>query len=570
MRVLRRRLNAIAVSTSLFLVLTFYYLSGGTTGDLLHPARAGGGDGGGVVVSADDPPGTWDGHPVAQLHHAAEGAFDARLRRQSRTPDAAVAEYARRYGRPPPPGFRRWAEYALAHGSPAIDDFDVIAEGVHPLLRYGAAELKRRARRALDTRRGNHVELCAFADGAFGAGCREWAEPLTQLLGEARQLAPDVSFLLNFLDEPSVLLAPSGAGDGESASWVELSHRSIAPAVAEACVARGEGAPSSATRATADPPGTLHFVTNATAQRGLCQHAEYATQHGFVMSPATVRQWPSEIPMLSRAAPHPFSDILFPATHYSLRSSLYSSWTDWRWGRKKNAVYWTGSSTGGEWSHETWRHGHRQRLVALAQGRDPRNFTFLRGAGPDGSAAPSYTGGVDPSHFDVGLTRHTGCMSAAVCDEQAGFFGPAPRRADGESRPLRYRFALDVDGNSFSGRFYRFLASRSVPLKVTIFREWHDERLQPWLHYVPVSVDMAELPELVRFLTSTAKGQWIARRIAEAGSVWYERAMTPTHQGIYLYRLMLELARLQDESREPDQGKEQAEAPAMQAEMPAT
>ena len=177
MRVLRRRLNTIAVATSVFLVVAFYYLTGGTVGDLLPAARPA------VAVVADDPPGAWDQHPVVQLHHAAEGRFDALLRRQSRTPDAAAAEYARRYGRPPPAGFRRWVEYALAHGSPLVDDFDAIADGVHPLLKYSAAELARRARRALDARRGNHVELCDFADGQFGSGCRDWAAPLARLLG---------------------------------------------------------------------------------------------------------------------------------------------------------------------------------------------------------------------------------------------------------------------------------------------------------------------------------------------------------------------------------------------------
>ena len=47
---------------------------------------------------------------------------------------------------------------------------------------------------------------------------------------------------------------------------------------------------------------------------------------------------------------------------------------------------------------------------------------------------------------------------------------------------LRSRPVFDMDGNGISGRrCYKLLASRSTPLKQTILREWHDDRLVPWL-----------------------------------------------------------------------------------------
>lgn len=128
--------------------------------------------------------------------------------------------------------------------------------------------------------------------------------------------------------------------------------------------------------------------------------------------------------------------------------------------------------------------------------------------------------------------------------------GRSSRGPDPENRALRYRFALDVSGNSFSGRFDRRLASRGVPLKINIFREWHDDRLRAWVHYVPFSVSMEEMPELMRVLTSTATGQRISRSIAEARREWHQLAVSPQHQGIYLYRLMLEMTRVRDGRRE--------------------
>jgi pimeloyl-ACP methyl ester carboxylesterase len=65
-------------------------------------------------------------------------------------------------------------------------------------------------------------------------------------------------------------------------------------------------------------------------------------------------------------------------------------------------------------------------------------------------------------------------------------------------RAFEYTLAFDLDGNGRSERFYRLLNSRSLPVKQTVFRECHDERLQPWQHYVPVSPGMEHLPEVVQ------------------------------------------------------------------------
>lgn len=117
--------------------------------------------------------------------------------------------------------------------------------------------------------------------------------------------------------------------------------------------------------------------------------------------------------------------------------------------------------------------------------------------------------------------------------------------------PLKSRLVFDLDGsNGISGRYYKLLASRSAPLKQTLLREWHDDHLLPWLHYIPVSQSMEELPELVFYLTSTEAGQQRAKEIAEQGREWYKRAFREVDLTIYAYRHILELARLQDPERE--------------------
>ncbi|WP_158747096.1 glycosyl transferase family 90 [Acidisphaera sp. L21] len=82
----------------------------------------------------------------------------------------------------------------------------------------------------------------------------------------------------------------------------------------------------------------------------------------------------------------------------------------------------------------------------------------------------------------------------------------------------KYAFHIDIDGNSNSwpGLFSKLLSGGTV-FKVASkegYRQWYYDRLKPWLHYIPVETDMADL---------LAKIQWArnnidrAERIGRAG-----------------------------------------------------
>jgi Glycosyl transferase family 90 len=43
-----------------------------------------------------------------------------------------------------------------------------------------------------------------------------------------------------------------------------------------------------------------------------------------------------------------------------------------------------------------------------------------------------------------------------------------------------YKYLLDLDGMSYSGRFMGFMASDSVVLKATVYREYFSDWIQPW------------------------------------------------------------------------------------------
>jgi hypothetical protein len=43
-----------------------------------------------------------------------------------------------------------------------------------------------------------------------------------------------------------------------------------------------------------------------------------------------------------------------------------------------------------------------------------------------------------------------------------------------------YKYLVDLDGMSYSGRFMAFLASDSVPIKATVYTEFFSDWIQPW------------------------------------------------------------------------------------------
>lgn len=61
---------------------------------------------------------------------------------------------------------------------------------------------------------------------------------------------------------------------------------------------------------------------------------------------------------------------------------------------------------------------------------------------------------------------------------------------------------------------------------------------------------MEELPELLSYLTLTESGCRRAKEVADHGREWFSQAFREVDMTIYIYRLLLELARLQDPERQ--------------------
>jgi hypothetical protein len=136
--------------------------------------------------------------------------------------------------------------------------------------------------------------------------------------------------------------------------------------------------------------------------------------------------------------------------------------------------------------------------------------------------------------------------------------------------PMKTQFKAkllpDIDGNGFSGRYLAFLRSTSVPIKATLFSEWHDARLVPWHHFVPMQNSFVDLYGILEYFVGwmvkdgrEQDGGTVfmgdghdeqARKIAMQGKDWAEKVLRREDMLVYLLRLLLEYRRVCDDDRE--------------------
>ena len=117
-----------------------------------------------------------------------------------------------------------------------------------------------------------------------------------------------------------------------------------------------------------------------------------------------------------------------------------------------------------------------------------------------------------------------------------------------------YKYIPDMDGMSFSGRWRAFLFSTSMPLKSTIYAEWHDDRVFPWVHFVPFDNTYMDIYGIMDYFVGDGKGNGgrdeIAERIAMEGKMWAEMVLRREDMLLYVWRLLLEYARVTDDNRD--------------------
>ncbi len=91
-------------------------------------------------------------HPISKLIEAAEEQYRTKVSQQSQTLEDAVAEYKRRYHRPPPKGFDAWWRFAKDNDVIMVDEYDGLMEDLEPFWSMPGQELRRRSRQVREQR----------------------------------------------------------------------------------------------------------------------------------------------------------------------------------------------------------------------------------------------------------------------------------------------------------------------------------------------------------------------------------------------------------------------------------
>ncbi|KAK6354712.1 F-actin-capping protein subunit beta [Orbilia brochopaga] len=444
-------------------------------------------------------------HPIERLILEWTRKHQEFVRRQSKTPEEAIKAYKKRYKRNPPPGFARWAKYAIAQNSSVIDDFDIIEERIAPFREITPFDLWRRIRLFQDT--AGSFGTVTIADGKSRGDDR-----LPRSIEDIIDQLPDIELLYTWLDEPRVI----GIDTGNNKIEVEeLKGKDAWSILTEKCHFTPES--ERQWKGRTDPK--IKYVDDPKKALDICSHPEYRDKHGFFNSPSNFPSVRNLVPVFACATMSTMSDIIAPGLDYINPGYLGDKNGDpVPYSEKKAQMYWKAWSTGSEFKLDTYKTNHRVRFVEKF-GKHPM--------------------------FNIGFSRYVQCGD--ICSKLEELVGLVPN--DDAKVGFQYKFAMDIDGNGYSGRYYRLLQSNCLVFKQTMWEQWHDDRLFPWVHYIPVSLGLDELESMVDYFANDPKGIVYGEKIAEQGKLWSKQVLRPVDITIYTYRLLLEYADLFDEKR---------------------
>ncbi|GAA6063769.1 hypothetical protein JCM10212_006265 [Sporobolomyces blumeae] len=511
-------------------------------------------------------------HPIHYLIREAEAAWNDKVSRQSRTLAEAVAEYRRRYGIAPPRGFDRWYAFATAHNVSLIDEYDSIQSQVLPFAALSPETLQKRSAMLQNTTgepewwlhqhtvtvkiRDKGTEVSA--DGPMRK-TNYRADQLIELLKGISQYLPDLNLTITGHDVPWVTMsgearqqhiAAAKRGEwiddvaGYHDDWSLEGFQTLCP----------PGSPirdlgSVYNRLEPTPPEEVSFIgLDHRKAMDICYFPENQPQHGY-----TAWNGPRPgilFPLFSWTSSLLNSDFLLPALEqYERPVGPDPAWRD----KSLNKAVWRGSTTGSDLTiPHARKHSQRVRLARLPM---TTGHIVVPIAPND---APGFPGPVEElsgsahdfadEFLDIKFQgRAQQCGTPEMCQKFEQEF-----EWDGymsEAQQNEYKYVIDVDGNGWSGRFHRLMSSNSLVLKSTIFPEWYADRVQPWVHYVPLKVDYSDLFSIMTFFRGSpydgsGSHDDLAEKIATAGAEWAKSMWRWQDMQAYLLRLVLEYARI--------------------------
>ncbi|BGP40133.1 hypothetical protein JCM10450v2_004112 [Rhodotorula kratochvilovae] len=517
-------------------------------------------------------------HPILTLIKRAEQDWNRKVRRQSKTLKDAVVEYRRRYKRNPPKGFDKWWAYAKANRIILVDEYDQIQRDLEPFWALEPSDLAHRVRvmQERDETFTIQVEEGKVAEVGGQAFLRR-AKDLGDLIRRFSTYVPDVNLTFTRHDQPAcqldyyhrdrmVELANLGEFWGPSdylhdsdpnlSNWAigcppSSPLRQLEQSILEEVYDEDEDVPAAeittrfkAAYGEASKAATgRSYIYDYQSALDVCQHPETMNLHGFTSVSGTD---PGPlVPLFTFAKTNVHSDILVtPLEQYS--DSYIGYDPDWE-KKTNNKLMWRGSTTGIDfYVQNDWKNSQRARLHFLTNEKEGSKDVLW--ADNDGPVAETnyLVNGLNRAYMDVSFAGGPVQCDEETCKVMSDLIEFKPTM--GLNDAYQYKYVMDVDGNGWSGRFHRLMSMKACVLKSTLFPEWYGDRIQPWLHYVPVKVDYSDLYDILTFFRGTPDGKGahdeLAKKIGLAGKHWARDHWRKQDMAAYMFRLTLEWARL--------------------------
>ncbi|TLS30853.1 hypothetical protein PpBr36_03952 [Pyricularia pennisetigena] len=548
-------------------------------------------------------------HPIDKLIRDADNKFRSILSKESRTLEDAAARYRERRGRHPPPGFDRWWELAQANKAVVVEDFwDQIYTDLEPFWGLPPPQLRKEAwdfEMTINVRNGT-----ASAQSDWF-----WTQIWLDMIRQIESYLPDMDIALNAMDEPRIV-APwedidrfvteakktrkvvepkevvrefsSLPKPTEDPYW-EIARRGCPPdsPARTSPVMRNFDHEPVIVPSNAEPHMYQGFVSNYTLATSICHQPDLQGLQGIFVEPLSISTTRHLFPLFGGSKLSINNEILLPAPMYWSGGARFTAdgYDSQSWSEKKNGVTWRGVATGGRTRVNNWKGFQRHRFLSMNNGttlslaEKALSSEADKGPTPPGEAMPVAKGlnfALPDKKYNL-AAQQVGKLSQWVAEWSNMAFTDLncqPQEPEGQcsytghmyeigtglmlAEMFEYKYLPDIDGNSFSGRYLGFLKSTSLPLKSTLFREWHDSRLVAWKHFVPMDARFGDWHAIIEYFLGysgtdkkkAAAHDAEAEKIAIAGREWAELVLRSEDMLIYVLRLLLEYARLSDDRRE--------------------
>ena len=239
-------------------------------------------------------------------------------------------------------------------------------------------------------------------------------------------------------------------------------------------------------------------------------------------------------PLFSPSKPNGFADLLIPFHQYWSPPSEITYENEYRkgrskvpadmdWDEKDDKIYWRGKVTRGADTPAGHQSAFQKpRLVMLANedgstwvGRegDPNRRRVKPKVPPHRvlvTVNATSSSLVSMSAPGPKINEHTTDVGLA-CDAQLGECAEQQRLGYRIVQPgpmneaWRHRYVLDLDEVGLSPRFPALMESRSAVIKASMQREFWQDWIVPWYHYIPLSSSYAELFNIQAFFSGFPK-----------------------------------------------------------------